>query len=158
MTAAMFATLSAIILIFAFALILGAQAFDTFVNVPIFFADPPRSIEDYLNGKIARRVPAYFVRTLGFMLVATIVCTIGAVRNNGPVTLFIAVGCAALYIALLVVFFIPANRKLGFLPGRRLAPSRDEVLRLVRMWQGWNFVRLLVLASGLAAAAISVGR
>ena len=155
MGAALFADIAAILLVFGFALTLGAQAFDTFVNVPVFFSDPPRSIADYRTWPTSERVPLYFVRAMVLVILGILAATGALFVHRGSFALVAADICALVYIALVFLVFVPINRRLGFLPGGKEAEAGDTP-RLARHWRTWNAVRLFVQALGLGAAAVSL--
>jgi hypothetical protein len=48
-------------LVLLFALVLGGQAFDTFVLVPLWSEHPPESVDGWLGTPAANRVPRYFM-------------------------------------------------------------------------------------------------
>lgn len=150
--------LACIFMVLGFALVLGAQMFDTFVNVPLFLADPPDSIARYLANPVARNVPVYFARVIPIMIVVTVGALVANFATERSAALFVSVACATSYIALVFLFFLPANRKLGFLPPRAgsTAPDADTTVRIARQWRLWNVVRIGIQFAGLIAAVLAV--
>jgi hypothetical protein len=154
---ATFVEAASLLLVLAFALALGAQLFDTAVNVPVFFSDPPASVNEFLKHPIGRRVPAYFARLIVLTIAATLIALVACVAASGPAALVVAAACAVLYLALVFLFFIPANRKLGFLPPAAGAtPAAPQAIaRLVQHWRMWNVVRIVLQFAGLIAAVLA---
>jgi hypothetical protein len=150
---------AAILLLVAFALTFGAQTFDTYVNVPVFFSDVPNSIGTYLNYTTAHRVPAFFARTGIFTIAATAVAIVVNVTVARSPALILSASCAVAYFAMIFVFFAPTNRKLGFLRSGDVQPlSPEQAKRLSRWWQTMNFIRIGLQLVGLLAAALSLTR
>jgi Domain of unknown function (DUF1772) len=148
----------AMLLVVAFALAFGGQMFDTFVNVPLYFGDPPASISDSLKWPTTQRVPDYFRRVVPLTLAAGIIGLALWITARPSAALLVSSSCALVYVGLIFLFFLPTNRKLGFLPlaAGESAPTADESVLLSRQWRTWNRVRLAVQLVGLVAAALSM--
>jgi hypothetical protein len=157
MTAHLLVQAASMLLVLAFALLLGAQIFDAFVNQPVFLSDPPDSIRKYLEYATARRVPAYFRRVVILVIVATLAAIAACVAMRGPPALLVSTACAVFYIALIFLFFLPTNRKLGFLSAAPGTPPTDAqgIVRLSRQWQTWDRVRIAVQFVGLISAVLA---
>jgi len=144
-------------LVILFALVLGGQTFDGFVLVPIWSGNPPDSVDEWLGTPAAHAVPRYFSRLLPALLIASIGALAAGVffatAQRG--WLLLAAGCGLTHIGLVVCFFVPTNRALGFLPPQSTAGSPDKA-NLVRAWLRWNYVRIALDLVGLVAAVHAV--
>jgi len=144
-------------LVVLFALVLGGQTFDAFVLVPIWSGNPPDSIEQWLGTPAANAVPRYFSRLLPALLFASVgalaVGVLVATARRG--WLVLAGGCGLTHMGLVMGFFVPTNRALGFLPTQSTAGSPDKA-NLVRRWLRWNYVRIALDLVGLVAAVHAV--
>ena len=144
-------------LVVLFALVLGGQTFDAFVLVPIWSGNPPDSVDQWLGSPAANAVPRYFSRLLPALLIASV----GALAAGVLVAtarrgwLVLAAGCGLMHMGLVIRFFVPTNRALGFLPTRSAAGSPDKS-NLVRAWLRWNYVRIALDLVGLVAAVHAV--
>jgi hypothetical protein len=158
MTANLFVDAASMLLVLVFALLLGAQMFDALVNQPVFFSDPPASVSEYLKQPTAHRVPAYFGRLIVLTIAATAIAIAACIIVAAPTALFVSAACAILYLALIFLFFIPANRKLGFLPQATGTPPAEPALisRLSRRWRMWDRIRIGLQFVGLIAAVLAV--
>jgi len=144
-------------LVLLFALVLGGQAFDTFVLVPIWSERPPESVDRWLGTPAANRVPRYFMRLLPLLLavsVAALACGL-LTRTSGRAWLLTAGACGIAHIGLVGIFFVPTNRALGFLPSQSADAPSDKA-RSVRAWLRWNSVRLALDLLGLLASVNAV--
>ena len=144
-------------LVILFALVLGGQTFDGFVLVPIWSGNPPDSVDEWLGTPAAHAVPRYFSRLLPALLIASIGALAAGVffatARRG--WLLLAAGCGLTHVGLVVCFFVPTNRALGFLPPQSTAGSPDKA-NLVRAWLRWNYVRIALDLVGLVAAVHAV--
>lgn len=158
MTMTLLVEVASMLMAVVFALVLGAQMFDAFVNQPVFFSDPPNSVCEYAKLATAHRVPLYFTRLIVPMMAAIVVATVGCIADRGPAALFVSLICGILYVALIFLFFLPTNRKLGFLPPEDGArPVEPElIVRLTRRWRAWNRVRICLQFVGLVAAILAM--
>jgi len=144
-------------LVVLFALVLGAQAFDAFVLVPLWSAHPPDSLDDFLQTPAAARVPRYFARLLPVLLIVSlaVLALLPLLRAAASNWLFVAAACGLIHVGLVAGFFIPTNRRLGFLPSASAA-TPSEKIALVHAWVRWNYVRLVLDLLGLVSAARGV--
>src|SRR5262249_54999605 len=82
-------------LVLLFALVLGGQAFDAFVLVPIWSEHPPESVDRWLDTPAAGRVPRFFIRLLPPLLIISLAAaacalfthvrlTFGQLRGDAP--------------------------------------------------------------------------
>ena len=144
-------------LVVLFALVLGGQTFDAFVLVPIWSGNPPDSVDQWLGTPAANAVPRYFSRLLPALLIASV----GALAAGVLVAtarrgwLILAAACGLMHMGLVIGFFVPKNRALGFLPAQSTAGSPDKA-NLVRAWLRWNYVRIALDLVGLVAAVHAV--
>src|SRR5579862_5367683 len=144
-------------LVVLFALVLGGQTFDAFVLVPIWSGNPPDSVDQWLGTPVANAVPHYFSRLLPALLFASV----GALAAGVLVAtarrgwLVLAAGCGLTHMGLVMRFFVPTNRALGFLPSESTAGSADKA-NSVRAWLRWNYVRIALDLVGLVAAVHAV--
>lgn len=144
-------------LVILFALVLGGQTFDAFVLVPIWSGNPPDSVDQWLGTPAAHAVPRYFSRLLPALLIASVAALAGGVffatARRG--CLVLAAACGLTHMGLVMRFFVPTNRALGFLPPQSTPGSSDKA-DLVRAWMRWNYVRIGLDFVGLVAAVHAV--
>jgi hypothetical protein len=149
-----------VLLAMAFAAIWGAQLFDTAVLVPVFASEPPKSLVEWLATPYPMRVVGFFRIVVPSVWVAAVIALVVAVATGLRMHLAMAVASVfgLVHMAMVVLIFIPTNRKLGFHPGGPSASSLDPqmVTTLVLRWGRWNFVRLGVETAGLIAALFAV--
>ena len=144
------------LLVVAFALVLGGQLFDTVVLVPIWSSAPPQSLREWMKSPAATRVPQFFGRLLPVLLAASVFGLAAALvlGLRGRRALALTGLCGILHLALILLFFIPTNRALGFLPGSAADPS--TLGQLIQKWLLWNRVRICLDTVGLIAAVLAV--
>jgi hypothetical protein len=154
----LFVDVVSMLMVIVFALLLGAQVFDAAVNQPVFFSDPPDSVREYVKLATAHRVPAYFRKLVLLTMAATVLAIAACAIKMGPAALVVSIVCAIIYLALIFLFFLPTNRKLGFLPPvTGASPAEPQsIVRLAQRWRMWDRVRILVQFVGLLAAVLSV--
>ena len=144
------------LLVVVFALVLGGQAFDTVVLVPIWSSAPPQSVNEWMKSLAVKRVPAYFAKLLPVLFAASVfgltLALILGLRDRQALALTGL--CGILHLGLIFVFFIPTNRALGFLPGAAADPSMFG--QLIQKWLFWNRVRICLDTVGLIAAVLAV--
>jgi uncharacterized membrane protein len=145
------------VLVLLFALVLGGQAFDTFVLVPIWSAHPPDSVDRWRDTPAAGRVPRYFMRLLLPLLAISLVAAAWALFTHatGRGWLLLAAACGITHLALVRIVFVPTNQALGFLPSQS-ADAPPEKVRLVSAWVRWNSVRLMIDFVGLLASVKAI--
>ena len=158
MTVNIFVYAVAMLLVIDFAALFGAHMFDTSVNVPVFFADPPNSIRAWMDMPVGKKVPGFFARFFVFSLVLTVPAIAACVVAQSPLALVVATACLVIYLGLIFLFFLPVNRKLGFLPPVAGAspPDAATIKIFTRRWRAVNRVRSAVHFIGLVAAANAV--
>ena len=144
-------------LVILFALVLGGQVFDALVLVPIWSGNPPDSVDQWLGTPAADAVPRYFSRLLPALLVVSVGALGAGVSFATPrrAWLLLAAGCGLAHMGLVIRFFVPTNRALGFLGPQSAAGSPDKA-NLVRAWLRWNYVRIALDLVGLVAAVHAV--
>ena len=145
------------VLVLLFALVLGGQAFDAFVLVPIWSEHPPESVDRWLDTPAAGRVPRYFMRLLPPLLIISLAAAACALFTHLTHRgwLLVAAACGVTHLALVRIVFVPTNRALGFLPSQSADAPPDKV-RLVRAWVRWNSVRLMIDFIGLLASVSAI--
>lgn len=150
------------ILTLAFALLIGAHAFDTLVLVPLWSANPPASILAWLGNPatqdILRNVVAFFrplVLTLAGAAIASLLIAIVA-RPPRRTWLLAASLCGLFHLPLILFFFIPTNTSLGFFSGS-VPQSSEQVAPLVSAWVRWNGIRLASDLLGFVLAVQATG-
>src|SRR5579872_627886 len=151
-----FVTAASWLLAMLFAAVWGAHVFDTAVLFPVWASEPPKSLLEYQATPYPMRIVSLFRRLVpALFIVAVIVVLVASVTGlRTRLALAVAGVCGLIHMAIIVLVFLPTNRKLGFLPGRPGASNLDSqvVKMLVQRWGRWNLVRLGVDTAGLIAA------
>ena len=139
-----------------FAALWGAHVFDTSVLVRTWTAEPPKTMLEFIATPYGTRVGRYFRILVPSLGLVTLIAAIVAIAADPRTHLALAIvgACGLIHLALIFLFFIPTNVKLGLIPGGAGAASLDPqvVKTLVRRWVGWNYARLGVDTVGLVAA------
>jgi anthrone oxygenase-like protein len=150
-----------LLLLVSFALAFGGQMFDAFVNVPVIFGDPPVSIAEWLKSPTAARTPGYFQYVIALALAAGAIGLVMWIATRPSTAILLSSLCAFAYVGLVFSFFLPTNRKLGFLAshgeGSEEAPhAPQELVLLASRWRMWNGIRLGIQFAGLVCAGLGM--
>ena len=137
---------------------MGAHVFETAALYLAWLEDFPNSFLEFLTTRSAKKGAKFWQTLVPWLYTASFIAVILAVVAGLRTHLALALSgvCGLIHLTLIVLIFLPTNRKLGFYGGPGVANLDPPVAKtLILRWGRWNFVRLGFEATGLIAALIA---